>query len=122
MLEYEEYQNALGEKRIKINKGEFTEMNQKTTTPKLMIATDGIGTYAFLDEKCISDGIIDLKYSALDEAGKLRPTLDMKIDVNSFSLEKGMSIEEFLERSTELKDMFQQPDLKKEPLELKEQI
>ena len=42
-------------------------MNQKTTTPKLMIATDGIGTYAFLDGKCISEGVTDLKYSALDE-------------------------------------------------------
>ena len=45
-------------------------MNQKTTTPKLMIATDGIGTYAFLDGKCISEGVTDLKYSALDENGK----------------------------------------------------
>lgn len=96
-------------------------MNQKTTTPKLVIATDGIGTYAFLDGKCISEGVTDLKYSALDENGKPHPTLDMKINVNSFSFEKGMSIEEFLERSTELKDMFQQPDPKKEPLEPKEQ-
>ena len=97
-------------------------MSEKTVVPKLMIATDGIGTYAFLDGKCISEGVTDLKYSALDENGKPHPNLDMKIDVNSFSFEKGMSIEEFLERSTELKEMFQQPDLKKEPLELKEQI
>lgn len=98
-------------------------MNQKTTTPKLMIATDGIGTYAFLDGKCISEGVTDLKYSALDENGKPHPTLNMKIDVNSFSFEKGMSIEEFMKKSTEFQEMFQQSDQeKKELLEPKEEV
>lgn len=91
----------------------------KTILPKLVIAAEGKGTYVFLDGRCISEGISDLKYSALDEKGELRPTLDMKIDVNSFSFEKGMSIEEFMERSTELKNMFQQPDPKNEPLKPK---
>lgn len=91
----------------------------KTILPKLVIAAEGKETYVFLDGRCISEGISDLKYSALDEKGELRPTLDMKIDVNSFSFEKGMSIEEFMKRSTELKNMFQQPDPKNEPLEPK---
>ena len=91
----------------------------KTILPKLVIAAVGKSTYVFLDGRCISEGVSDLKYSALDEKGELRPTLDMKIDVNEFSFEKGMSIEEFLGRSTEIKNMFQQPNPKKEPLEPK---
>lgn len=76
--------------------------------PKLLLATCGKSTYVFLDGKCISEGVLDLKYSALDEEGKLCPTVDMKIDVNNFSFE-GMSVEEFLQKSTELKRMFQRP-------------
>lgn len=91
--------------------------------PKLMIATVGVGTYVFLDGRCISAGVTDLKYSALDEKGKLCPTLEMKIDVNNFSFKGGMSIEEFLKESAELKEMFQQPDQKKkELLESKEEV
>lgn len=90
--------------------------------PKLMIATVGVGTYVFLDGRCISAGVTDLKYSALDEKEKLRPTLEMKIDVNNFSFKEGISIEEFLKESTELKKMFQQSDPKKELLEPKEGV
>ena len=83
-------------------------MNNATAVPKLMIAAVGPATYVFLDGKCISEGVMDLKYSALGKDGKLSPTLDMKIDVNSFSFEPGMTIEEFLKKSTEIKRMFQQ--------------
>lgn len=98
-------------------------MSKKAIVPKLMIVSEGIATYVFLNGKCISEGLEDLKYSALDEDGKLNPTLTMKIDVNTFSLESGMSIEEFMEKSTELKRMFQQsnPEVE-EPLEPKEEI
>lgn len=91
----------------------------KTAVPKLMIAAVEAATYVFLDGKCISDGLEDVKYSALSKDGKLSPTLDMKIDVNSFSFESGMTIEEFLKKSTEIKRMFQQSNQKDEPLEQK---
>lgn len=85
-------------------------MSKETAIPKLMIAAVGKSTYVFLDGKCISDGLEDLKYSALDKDGKLGPILDMKINVSSFSFESGMTIEDFLEKSTEIKRMFQQSD------------
>lgn len=94
-------------------------MNNGTAVPKLMIVAVGAATYVFFEGKCISEGLMDMKYSALSKDGKLSPTLDMKIDVNSFSFESGMTIEEFLEKSTEIKRMFQQSDQKDEPLEQK---
>lgn len=90
--------------------GEGEKRMKKTAVPKLMIAAVGTATYVFLDGKCISDGLEDLKYSAVDKDGKLSPILDMKINVSSFSFESGMTIEEFLEKSTEIKRMFQQSD------------
>lgn len=90
--------------------GEGEKRMKKTAVPKLMIAAVGKSTYVFLDGKCISDGLEDLKYSALDKDGKLGPILDMKINVSSFSFESGMTIEDFLEKSTEIKRMFQQSD------------
>lgn len=98
-------------------------MSKETAIPKLMIAAVGKSTYVFLDGKCISEGVMDMKYSALSKDGKLSPTLDMKIDVNSFSFESGMSIEEFMKKSTEFQEMFQQSDQeKKELLEPKEEV
>lgn len=85
-------------------------MSEKTMVPKLMIAAVGRSTYVFLEGKCISEGVEDLKYSARDEKGNLCPTLDLKIDVKNFSFESGMTIEDFLEKSTEIKRMFQQSD------------
>ena len=74
-------------------------MSEKTMVPKLMIAAVGRSTYVFLEGKCISEGVEDLKYSARDEKGNLCPTLDLKIDVKNFSFESGMSIEEFMKKS-----------------------
>lgn len=73
-------------------------MSEKTMVPKLMIAAVGRLTYVFLEGKCISEGVEDLKYSARDEKGNLCPTLDLKIDVKNFSFESGMSIEEFMKK------------------------
>lgn len=73
-------------------------MSEKTMVPKLMIAAVGRSTYVFLEGKCISEGVEDLKYSARDEKGNLCPTLDLKIDVKNFSFESGMSIEEFMKK------------------------
>ena len=42
-------------------------MSEKTMVPKLMIAVVGRSTYVFLEGKCISGGVEDLKYSARDE-------------------------------------------------------
>lgn len=46
-------------------------MSEKTMVPKLMIAAVGRSTYVFLEGKCISEGVEDLKYSARDEKGNL---------------------------------------------------
>ena len=98
-------------------------MSEKTMVPKLMIAAVGRSTYVFLEGKCISEGVEDLKYSAGDEKGNLCPTLDLKLDVKNFSFESGMSIEEFMKKSTEFQEMFQQSDQeKKELLEPKEEV
>lgn len=98
-------------------------MSKEKMIPKLMIAAVGSATYVFLDGKCISDGVEDLKYSARSEKGELCPTLDMKINIKGFSFESGMSIEEFMKKNTELKEMFQQSDQKKkELLEPKEEV
>lgn len=64
----------------------------------------------------LAEGVEDLKYSARDEKGNLCPTLDLKIDVKNFSFESGMSIEEFMKKSTEFQEMFQQSDQEKKEL------
>lgn len=98
-------------------------MSKETAIPKLMITAVGKSTYVFLDGKCISSGVEDLKYSALDKNGELCPILDMKINVNSFSFESGMCIEEFLEKSTELERIFRQSDPEEKELsEDKEEV
>ena len=98
-------------------------MSKKTMVPKLMIAVVGRSTYVFLEGECISEGVEDLKYSARDEKGNLCPTLDLKINVKDFSFESGMSIEEFMKKSTEFQGMFQRSNQKmKELLEPKEEI
>lgn len=45
----------------------------KTILPKLVIAAVGKSTYVFLDGRCISEGVSDLKYSALDEKRRTSP-------------------------------------------------
>ena len=91
-------------------------MSKEKMIPKLMIAAVGNASYVFLDGKCISDGVEDLRYSARNEKGELCPTLDMKINIKDFSFESGMNIEEFMEKSIELKKMSQQSDQKKKEL------
>lgn len=65
--------------------------------PKFALVTLGSGTYVFLDGRCISDGIDNITYSARDEKGNLRPTVDVKINVQNFSFTEGQTLEEFFE-------------------------
>lgn len=65
--------------------------------PKFALVTIGRYTHVFLNGRCISEGIEDIKYSARDEKGELRPTVDMKINVQNFSFSEGQTLEEFFE-------------------------
>ena len=64
--------------------------------PKLALVSLGKATYVFLDGKCIIEGLLDVEYSAKDEKGDLRPTLDMKLDIQRFSFENGQTLESFI--------------------------
>ena len=59
------------------------------------IVQSGFSTFVFLDGRCISEGIKDMTYHARDEEGKVKPTLDLKIDLESFSFKEGMTLEEY---------------------------
>lgn len=76
--------------------------------PKFAIATIENSTYVFLDGKCISGGVTDLIYSAKNEQGNLKPTLKLlEVDINEFSFEDGISLEEFLDKTQEVKELFE---------------
>jgi hypothetical protein len=65
--------------------------------PKFVIMSVGGHTNVFFEGKSIAEGILDIHYHATDENGKLRATIDMKIDAKSFSFDKGQTMEEFLQ-------------------------
>ena len=75
--------------------------------PKLVIATLGHTTNVFLEGKQIGDGVEGLVYSAKDSDGNLNPTLKLlEVDVNRFSLEHGASLEDFLKKIGETREML----------------
>lgn len=71
-------------------------MGEQNETPKLAIVTVGKSTHVFLDGRCISEGLTDLKYSARNAQGEICPTLNMQIDVDKFSLDKGYTLDDFI--------------------------
>ena len=73
-------------------------MGGEKLEPKFALVTVGRYTHVFLDGKCISEGIDDITYYARNEKGELRPTVDMKINVQNFSFTEGQTLEEFFEK------------------------
>lgn len=65
--------------------------------PKFALVQIGKTTNVFIDGKYITNGIEDLTYHARNENGELCPNLELKIDVQNFSFDGGISLNKFIE-------------------------
>lgn len=65
--------------------------------PKFALVQIGKTTNVFIDGKYITDGIEDLTYHARNENGELCPNLELKINVQNFSFDGGISLDQFIE-------------------------
>jgi hypothetical protein len=64
---------------------------------KFALAQIGKTTNIFFDGKNITDGVEDLIYHARNEAGELCPTVEMRINIQEFSFDGGITFEQFVE-------------------------
>lgn len=81
--------------------------------PGFAIINVGRETHVFLRGKDISEGILDLHYHTKDKYDNLSPTVEMTVNVESFSFDDGCTIEEFLQKTKELDEAFAEGDRKR---------
>lgn len=65
--------------------------------PKFALVQIENSTNVFIDGKYITNGIEDLKYYARNENGELCPTVYMRINIQEFSFDGGITFEQFVE-------------------------
>lgn len=65
--------------------------------PKFALVQIGKSTNVFIDGKYITNGIEDLNYHARNESVELCPTVDMRINIQEFSFDGGITFEQFVE-------------------------
>lgn len=65
--------------------------------PKFALVQIGKTTNVFIDGKYITNGIEDLTYHARNENGELCPALELKINVQNFSFDGGIALDQFVE-------------------------
>lgn len=64
---------------------------------KFALVQIGKTTNIFFDGKNITDGVEDLTYHARNEKGELCPTVEMRINIQEFSFDDGITFEQFVE-------------------------
>lgn len=74
--------------------------------PKFALVTVGNTTHVFLDGRCISKGLEDVNFSARNDEGKLQPTVDLKVNIQDFALEKGQTLNDFIAATRDIKTMI----------------
>lgn len=65
--------------------------------PKFALVQIGKSTNVFIDGKYITNGIEDLTYHARNEKGELCPNVEMRINIQEFSFDGGVTFEQFVE-------------------------
>lgn len=65
--------------------------------PKFALVQIGKSTNVFIDGKYIANGIEDLTYHARNEKGELCPNVEMRINIQEFSFDGGVTFEQFVE-------------------------
>lgn len=65
--------------------------------PKFALVQIGKTTNVFIDGKYITSGIEDVNYYARNEKGELCPTVELSINIQDFSFDGDITLEQFVE-------------------------
>lgn len=64
--------------------------------PKFALVQLGNTTNVFIDGKYITNGVEDLIYHARNENEELCPTVEMRINIQKFSFDSDITLEQFM--------------------------
>ena len=66
--------------------------------PKFALVQLGKTTNIFIDGKYITAGVEDLTYHARNENDDFCPTVEMRINIQNFSFDSDITLEQFMEK------------------------